>query len=162
MPTVYSPPVSTYTALATITLASTDSEIVFSSIPATYRDLVLVCEVTGTDIDIKIKLNSDNTAANYPSVVMRGLGSGSGQSFTSSQGIGFVASGARGYIQSQIMDYSATDKHKTILNRDSDSSVQVVARAMRWTNTAAVNSVAVAGDSAFAIGSTFSLYAIAS
>jgi hypothetical protein len=33
MPTVYSPPVSTYVPLATITLASTDTEIVFSSIP---------------------------------------------------------------------------------------------------------------------------------
>jgi hypothetical protein len=150
----------TYVLLNQITLAAASSSVTFSNIPQGYGDLILVCEVTGTNIDIKIKLNSDNTAANYPSVVMRGLGSGSGQSFTSSQGIGYVSSGARGYIQSQIMDYSATDKHKTILNRDSDSSLQVVARAMRWTNTAAVNSVAVTGDSAFAIGSTFSLYGV--
>ena len=150
----------TYVLLNQITLAAASSSVTFSNIPQNYGDLVLVSDFSGSDIDTRIVINNDNTAANYPSVVMRGLGSGSGQSFTSSQGIGYVGSGARGYIQSQIMDYSATDKHKTILNRDSDSSLQVVARAIRWANTSAVNTVAVAGDSAFAIGSTFSLYGV--
>ena len=48
MPTVYSPPVSTYVALATTTLGATASSVTFSSIPATYRDLVLVTNAQTT------------------------------------------------------------------------------------------------------------------
>ena len=60
------------------------------------------------------------------------------------------------------MDYSATDKHKTMLSRGGSSSFGVGMNAGRWANTSAVTSVLVIGQSGldFAAGSTFYLYGI--
>jgi len=174
MPTVYSPPVSTYVSLATITLTSTDSEIVFTSIPAGYRDLIMIAnqKSTGpaTATNAVIRFNSD-TGSNYSYVVMYGVGSGSGTS----------TSGTLTYLDThntsttqfvplilQIMDYSATDKHKTSLLRVSVAADAVWARATRWASNDAINTVSIiapdriAGGTpdSFEIGSTFSLYGI--
>jgi hypothetical protein len=63
----------------------------------------------------------------------------------------------------QIMDYSATDKHKTVLTTRILAASYVDRFAQRWANTSAITSMEVfASSNAFAIGSTFSLYGIAS
>ena len=72
-------------------------------------------------------------------------------------------SGQWGNAVLQIMDYSATDKHKTALARNNVAGIGVEASATRWANTAAITSVQVYVDTgSFAIGTTLSLYAIAS
>ncbi len=62
----------------------------------------------------------------------------------------------------QIMDYSATDKHKTVLVRVGNvGNSEVGANAGRWASTAAITSVRVApNDGTFSSGSTFNLYGI--
>lgn len=156
-------PTNTYTALATLTLTSTDSEISFASIPATYRDLVLICSATASSgQDIVIKLNGD--ASNYSRVYAYGSGSGSGASGAdSSNGWGVVRTSASNTVL-QIMDYSATDKHKTVLSRLNGASDYGTAMiAGRWASTAAVNAVSASvASGTFSAGSTFSLYGIAS
>ena len=156
---------STYVSLATITLTSTDSEIVFSSIPNTYRDLVVV-------IDGTLSLNSGNIAvqfngdagATYPYVFMLGSGSGSGSSgagnFAGALG-GVISPSIRSAQIFQVFDYSQTNKHKSVLNRSASQNDAVYAITSRWPNTNAINSlrVLVTGQS-FAIGSSFSLYGI--
>jgi hypothetical protein len=70
MPTTYEP-------IATTTLGSAATEIVFSSIPATYTDLRLI--VTGTHsvtTYLRFRFNGD-TATNYSVVQLYGNGSGS-------------------------------------------------------------------------------------
>jgi hypothetical protein len=66
-------------------------------------------------------------------------------------------------VIANLMDYSATDKHKTAIVRSGNNTEGVEATASRWANTAAVTSwqifVNVGG---FASGFTFSLYGIAS
>jgi len=60
------------------------------------------------------------------------------------------------------MDYSATDKHKTILNRVNAASSIVEAVAARWANAAAVTSVAVQTQTGtFSSGMTLALYGVA-
>jgi hypothetical protein len=60
-----------------------------------------------------------------------------------------------------IMDYSATDKHKTILTRGNGTSDAVIAFANRWANTAAVTSVAASTlTGTFNSGTTISLYGV--
>lgn len=159
---------ATYIALATITLTSTDSEIVFSSIPATYRDLVLVTATTQTSGagEIWIRYNSD-TASNYSTVQMGGTGSGSGFSaaytttrIVPSANIGESTTVIQNMIM-QIQDYSQTNKQKTSLIRTNLSSLGVQAQANRWANTNAINTISLtANGSSFAVGSTFSLYGI--
>jgi hypothetical protein len=157
-------PTPTYTALATVTLASTNTSITFSNIPATYRDLVVVSNISRATADglIQIQLNSD-TGSNYSRIWMLGSGSGSGNSGTSTDsGYKMLSYSTRiSTVISQLFDYSATDKHKIMLWRGNDSGAEVSAMAGRWANTAAVNTLrvhTVVGD--FATGSTFSLYGV--
>jgi hypothetical protein len=62
----------------------------------------------------------------------------------------------------QVMDFSATDKHKTYISRENMGAGQVVAWSGRWASTSVVTSVGLAcvGFS-FNSGSTFSLFGIA-
>ena len=60
-----------------------------------------------------------------------------------------------------FMDYSATDKHKTVLIRANHPG-ETVACAGRWANTAAITSITINTASTFVIGSVFSLYGIVS
>ena len=166
MPTVYSPPVSTYVALATVTLGSTDKEIIFSSIPAIYRDLIVVCnaKLVSSSGTYWIRLNGD-TGTNYSDVVMYGTGSGSGVSNArTSQTVAFAGAidTSDSMMIAQVMDSGASDKHKTILIRENQPDAWVEARAARWADNTIVSSLTVSNDSAsdFAIGSTFSLYGI--
>jgi hypothetical protein len=62
-----------------------------------------------------------------------------------------------------IMDYSATDKHKTYIFRDNIASSLVVAQVGRWANTTAISTVAlISSSSTFVVGTTVALYGIAS
>jgi len=154
-------PTPTYTPLATVTLTSSASSVTFSNIPATYRDLILVSTITSSiNTDILIRFNSDLNESNYPVVFMRGTGSAA-DSGTNNARIGFAFTGTSIQVNTQIMDYSATDKHKTILSRDGNAGNQTVARAMRWANASAINNVQVAaGTGNFATGTTLSLYGV--
>lgn len=159
-------PTSTYVALATTTLSGTDSQIDFSSIPATYRDLIVV--VTGeldsaNTPDVALRLNADSS--NYSQVYMRGNGSTTSSGTYSAIYLNSAStwsSGRRYNHIVQIMDYAQTDKHKTVLARGNWAGGDVNATASRWASTSAVNSVSVlvSGAGNFAIGSTFSLYGI--
>jgi len=149
----------TYTPLATITLASTDSEIVFSSIPATYRDLILVFNGTGsTNAGYIVNFNSNTTG--YTRVGMVG-DSGGASSFAESNGAWLEVSTNPSMAVLQVMDYSATDKHKTALSRTNVSGTFVMALAGRWANTAAVTSISLYRSAqTFSAGSTFSLFGV--
>lgn len=157
-------PTNTYTALATITLTGTDAEITFASIPGTYRDLVIVWQGTssGGNTDTVVSVNGD-TSNTYPNVQMFGSGSSTNSSTFTRTGayFAYAASGTLGNAIMQIMDYSATDKHKTFLTRY--NVLETSATASRWANNSAITSLSVRATSlSFAAGSTFSLYGIAS
>jgi hypothetical protein len=166
MPTVYSPPVSTYTALATYTVTgSPDAEVEFSSIPATYRDLVVVMGgKASAGQQGTIQLNGSNTSI-YSEVVMLGF-SGGATSYTGS-GTSFAQilnNTTSDATIINIMDYSATDKHKTLLYRSNSQGASTIAVAGRWASTEAVHTVTIGiqGGANYSVGSVFSLYGIAS
>lgn len=160
-----------YVSLATVTLGTSDASITFSSIPATYRDLVLVINGNTTgNADFGLRFNNDGNA-NYRFVYMGGSGSGSGVSGTSLSETQVVLdayfwrSSERSVAVAQIMDYSATDKHKTVLSRNNVAGGGVDAFANRWANTAAIHTIEArvsTGGQSFAAGTTLSLYGIAS
>ena len=153
-------PTPTYKALATVTLASTAASVTFSSIPATYRDLILISQVTVTTTNVMARLNGD-TGTNYSRVQLTGDG------VTAFTGAGvdnrllICRDSAIGKLE--IMDYSATDKHKTIIMRRDKGDDRTESLAVRWINTSRVNSILVYGETAnIPIGSTFNLYGIVS
>lgn len=152
----------TYLPLATLTLTSAASTVTFSSIPQGYRDLILVVDgaITGSQSNTYAYLNGDTAQSNYSYVRMLGDGSATSSAAVSNASIGDMTSGKNNMII-QIMDYSATDKHKTRLSRSSQPSSTAIAYASRWANTAAVTSISLAHNgSIFAAGSTFSLFGI--
>jgi hypothetical protein len=158
---------ATYIALANTTLSSATSSVTFSSIPATYRDLVLVVNGSITDDDRfgLLQFNAD-TGNNYNYVYVANTSSGAQTSKSGSEwmyGIGQMAATI------QIMDYSATDKHKTVLVRNAAGTALVYMYAGRWANTNAINSIKLlttttgySPSSTFTSGTTFSLYGIVS
>ena len=161
-------PTPTYTPLATVTLGSSASSVTFSSIPATYRDLVLVFQsaITSGSVGIKMNFNSD-TGSNYSTVRMYGSGSTTASDVngdgTADIDVGYYGT-SLSHTEIQIMDYSATDKHKIVLGRLTLTSTgYVTAEAARWANTSAITSIVLQPrSSTFVAGGTFNLYGIAS
>jgi len=152
-----------YEHIATITLDSSASSVTFSSIPQGYRDLELIINgiysAGAAPGSINAYFNND-TGSNYPQVYMLGTGSSasSGSNTNTQADLGFSGNETMQVI-AQIQDYSATDKHKTVLSRSDGSRVE--ARATRWANTSAINEIDVFTTSAdFQAGHTFDLYGI--
>ena len=160
-------PTQTYTPLATVTLASTASSVTFSSIPATYRDLIVVASYSVTSAaNSLIRVNGDS-GANYNMVMMNGNDGGSPTGSTSYTGNEFYFSWSAAIPTNEIgtgviqfLDYSATDKHKSGLIRHG-SSREVTTFATRWANTTAISSISLtASATTYRVGSTFSLYGV--
>lgn len=148
------------TALATTTLASNAATVSFSSISQSYRDLILVMNLTASaGYNIPITLNGDTTNANYTSVYVAGDGSSASSGILANY-VGGVYSGNLSTNVLHFMDYAQTDKHVNILSRLSVSTNTASAIVTRWSNTAAVTSIAFTVPGTFSAGSTFSLYGV--
>jgi hypothetical protein len=157
-------PTATYKALANVTLASAGSTVTFSSIPSTYRDLILVVVTSGTAITSsgvpRMRFNSDS-GSNYREVLMQASGTTpQSGNFTSTE-VNF-ANNAFLHSIIQIMDYAVTDKNKVVLTKFTENNVGLVQmRAVRWGSTSAITTITCdtsAGN--YPIGSTFSLYGV--
>ncbi len=155
---------SAYVPLANVTLGSAASSVTFSSISQSYRDLVLVVNAgTGTNESVNVRINSDS-GSNYPFVAAIGNGSSTGSSATTLTQIqtnyGINGSTSHNVILN-FMDYSATDKHKTVLYRTNISDAGTTMGAVRWANTSVITTIALV-NATYQAGSSFSLYGIAS
>lgn len=162
-------PTPTYDLIDSQVLSTSAASVTFSSIPATYRDLVLVGETlhATTTENNTLQFNSD-TGSNYSNIYAYGTGSTTG---SSAQTLAYIrvdfatemSTTNKNLFVVNVMDYSATDKHKTTIGRSNNSAVAVEMTAGRWANTAAINTIRIAPRSgSYAAGSTFYLYGIAS
>jgi hypothetical protein len=161
----------TYEPIATNTLGSATASVTFSSIPATYTDLVLVLQAgTATNDNLGIRFNSD-TGSNYSNTALSGNGT---------TVVSFRASGATSIIPQyhfvfnnnlnsnvilQIQNYSNATTNKTLLARSNNAGVSTDVGVGLWRNTAAITSVTLIGGSfgySFITGSTFTLYGVKS
>jgi hypothetical protein len=160
-------PTPTYTPLANITLGSAASSIVFGSIPASYRDLVIVFLGAGsTTLQGRIRLNAD-TGSNYSYQRMSGFAFPGTAASATSQTSGFISAIAQATTTSElqmninIMDYSATNKHTTIVSRADNTTNGAEAFANRWANTSAVTSVTILTSTGnWAVGTTAAIYGV--
>jgi hypothetical protein len=162
---------STYTLIDSVTLTSSASSVTFSAIPAG-GDLVLVANVLGpasSYFGLGLRFNGDS-GSNYNFVAMTGSGSttySSAQTGNSSLSLGYFVTlfpGMTNVTISQIADYSASDKQKSVLTRANTPQDYLEALAGRWASTAAITSVEVMryqGGGDFPAGCTFHIYNIA-
>ena len=156
----------TYEPIATSTLGSAAATVTFSSIPATYTDLVLVAQVTanGGNDDMKLNFNGD-TNAYLSATYLYGNGtSGLSARRTSVVDVELDWTGigtGRGQTVIQIMNYANTSTYKTALARTDFADKGANAAVVLWRSTAAINAIKVLlPGQQFNAGSTFTLYGI--
>ena len=158
----------TYDLLESVTLATAASSVTFSSIDQSYGDLIIIVNALGsTTLEARIRLNSDS-GSNYNSVRMSGNGSTATSAALASQTSGSLSTiadattGEAILLKVEIQDYTATDKHKSMLARANQSATGTEATALRWASTAAVTAIEILTSTGnWAIGGTFNLYGVA-
>ena len=167
-------PTPTYVPLATVTLGTATSTVSFSAIPSTYRDLIISVQGKAATASsyFRMRFNGD-TSNSVSHVNMMGQegntansNSNTGSNAVDVDFFGNLLTTADNIHQIQIMDYSATDKHKTTLIRQkfhgaTATDIRVAALAARWADTSAITSISIFLNSGnIAAGSTFSLYGV--
>lgn len=158
---------ATYEPIATQTLGSAAATVIFSSIPGTYTDLVLIAQfiVTAGNANIGLYFNGSQ-ATNYS---FTGLG-GSGGAAVSARSTNAtnIQTEYYGYgDQTQatriinIMNYANTTTYKTVIGRGNNTNNGTSAIVGLWRSTSAITSATIqAGPTTFTSGSTFTLYGI--
>lgn len=169
--------VSAYVPLANLTVATTAASVTFSSISQSYRDLVLVIMSRDTTASVVttqfMRVNNVSSGNLYSNIFMQGSSGGATSSAQNSQnewGIGFsfgsiASSGIYATNTYNFMDYSATDKHKTVLAKNDAADVSnggTRTTALRYADNSAITTINVLPAATFAAGSTFALYGVTS
>jgi hypothetical protein len=150
---------ATYDSLATTTASGSQSSISFTSIPATYTDLVLIINA-GTNTGYSVRLNGDSGSNySYTRIYSDGSSAASDRGTNTTDIISGWGGSTNNIITVQIMNYANTSTNKTAITRIGDNSYTAAVVGL-WRNTAAVNQVSIVGGSNWVAGSTFTLYGI--
>ena len=170
------PVTNSYESIQTVTLSSSQANITFSSIPATFKHLQIrgISRSTdggGADVTGRLQFNSD-TATNYSTHRLYGYGSSAGADAASTtNGISFASVLADGNPAScfsglvcDILDYKDTNKYKTtrsLSGGDYNTGGMMYLTSGNWRSTSAVTSILLfpsSGD--WKQYSSFALYGI--
>jgi len=164
---------STYTPIATVTASGgSNSQLVMSSIPSSYTDLILIAQITGSlASNMCIKFNNTGGSA-YSNTFLNGNGTSatSGRDTSSAyipldNSAAYPTATETAIYNVSIQNYANTSVYKTVLSRGNNASRGVAAVVGLWQSTSAINRIDIlAGNPSgtIASGSTFTLYGIAS
>jgi hypothetical protein len=164
---------STYDVISTTTVGTAAATVTFSSIPATYTDLVLVCAArttrAATSDNLVVRFNSDSTAI-YSSSNLFGDVNGIGSARSSSDTSCFwsfipsasQSSGRFGVAAMNILNYSNTTTFTTTISSSGNYAAQLELTANLYRSTSAITTITMLSGTAsnIAVGSTFTLYGI--
>jgi hypothetical protein len=168
---------NTYTLIASSTVGSGGAaDIEFTSIPATYTDLLLKVSVRSADETVYAISFNSNTS-NYSGISLRGSGSAAASYSTSAYsygttaiGIGYITNAASTFVNADIYIPNYASSNNKSLSMDSVSEQNTVSpiymnlTAGLWSNAAAITSIklncANASGFVFAQYSTAYLYGI--
>lgn len=162
--------VGDYDSIATTTLSSSAASVTFSSIPATFTHLQI--RALGKDASIYgtifISFNNDTYSTNFSRHGLYGDGT-SASAFGAANAPYMnmmttpVSSGGFGVAVVDILDYTNTNKYKTIKSlsgNDNNGSGVVALFSGSWRNTAAISRIDILSDSTMGQYSSFALYGI--
>jgi hypothetical protein len=159
---------NSYESIATVNVGSGGvSSITFSSIPSTYQHLQIRALTVSASASSgsAIQFNSDTTSANYKYHSLYGTGSSATGTAGSPAYAPFFNGGAAttspGSMVLDILDYSNTNKYKTIRSLDgydANGSGYLGLTSGLWMNTAAITSIKF--DFAYLQYASFALYGI--
>jgi hypothetical protein len=157
-------PTPTYEKIDKATGTGSSGTITFTSIPATYTDLVLVWQpIVGTSTSDYIRFNNDS-ASNYSETVLRGNGTTATSVRDTSVAQMYIStsmSTTSNVCIAHIMNYANTTTYKTTLFRANNPSGWVNAGVGLWRKTPeAINRIDIISSVNFTTDSTFTLYGI--
>lgn len=150
------PVTPTYIPLATLTLGGNDSQVVFSNIPNTYRDLILIFNGKGTSGEnFVLTLNGSSSNFSWAQIVGTSSNSGTNTSIGSISTDDTTAS-------FEFFDYAKTNKYKSFTAKTGYSSSDIRLLTGTWSDLAAITSISlqIRLGYSFTTGSTFSLYGV--
>ena len=166
---------SSFESIASATATGVETQLIFSSIPSTYKHLQIrgiarYSVVGGIDDNLYMRFNGD-TGSNYPTHWINGTGSTvTAANITpwDRMLIGKITAGSAGANMFgaciiDIHDYASTTKNKTvrhIAGDDMNGSGDVWLGSDLWMNTSAINQITMFCSGIFASSSTFALYGI--
>ena len=169
---------ATYELIASTTLVSAATNITFSSIPATYDDLVVVASLRGsaTTIYHAIVLQFNGVTTGYSNRELVGSGSGVGSVSRTTLGDGMYATNASGSgatantfssMEIYIPNYAgSTNKSVSVTQVSENNGVEAYATisAGLWSNTSAISALKLSAFSGhgtnLVAGSSAHLYGI--
>jgi hypothetical protein len=162
---------TTYEAVATFTVPTGQTEVLFTAIPQTYTDLFIVVQSTqsGQDgLDMRVGNGSIDTGNNY---VWINISSGTSGTIGTAKLNNYPAMeiGLNGSTQNSIlvnlMNYSNTTTYKSYFSRGGNvgwAGGRIQAHTGNWRNTAAINQINFrsGGGGNLLAGNTFTIYGI--
>lgn len=162
---------ATYEPINTQTLGTATAAISFTSIPQTYTDLFLVCNLGMATIDSSALITfNDDTANNYSETWLYENGSPGSTRSSNRANIYMNANvGSSTAVETltttNIQNYSNTTTYKTTLGRANRASTAgsyegVEAMVGLWRSTSAITKITITGQSNLIVGSTFTLFGI--
>ena len=157
---------ATYELIDSTTLTSGSATVAFTSLPQTYRDLVLVTELIGDTAQLggRIRLNGLNGSTDYGYLAMATSGTGSSVYDSTANGIymnfsNITTTETTSNIHT-FMDYTSANRKHLIW--ELNQLYWVLQGAWYCVTTNPITSISCeASSDAFGAGSTFFLYGIA-
>jgi hypothetical protein len=163
----------TLIATATTTSGGPTASITFSSIPATYTDLLVVASIKSTTTNSSFYVHNtyvlyNNNSSNYTRRQLNGDGSTVVSFSGSDRIIGFVptsdsTANTFGSLQLYVPNYAgSTNKSysvETVTENNATTARQTITAGV-WANTSAINELKIECDGGFATNSTMSIYGI--
>jgi hypothetical protein len=154
---------STYTPIANYTLPSAQASYVFTNIPQTYTDLVLIMWVRDTEMQQGYYRFNSDAGSNYSRTYLYGTGAARGSGGISNQtGCNTAMGDSYASITAHIMNYSSTSMYKQVIERGQDNN-SVNETIYMWRSNSGITSITVDsfnGGATLATGSSFSLYGV--
>jgi hypothetical protein len=166
---------NTFDLIASTTIATAVADYTFTSIPATYKDLVLKISARSTaNGGQNCNLTFNSNTSGYADLILGGTGSGSAASFTSGNtarggsvvipGADFTAS-VFGNGTIYIVNYAGNLGTKFFSNDSVSENNATLSyqqlEATTWGNSAAISSIKIdLSGGNFAVNSTFYLYGV--
>ena len=159
------------TLISSTTLSATASTVTFSSISGSYKDLIIVCQLRGTQAtdvqDVLIRFNSDTGANYYYNHTNKndtgGTDGATSIRFTGASGTS-APSGVACQCRAEINNYAGTTFHKTLtmqsaLCYSNSGGTTYEVMAGRWASTSAITRIDIlVASNALDVGSVISLY----
>lgn len=158
---------STYTPIATNTVTgSSTTTVTFSSIPATYTDLLVVSNYKSAGNNYLMMRFNGDTGNNYSRTEMLGTGSSITNYRGTNEPYAYISStyaptGTIGTFVTHIMNYANTNVFKTLISTADNTTIGPSNVVNLWRSTSAINTILLTPiGTGFDVGSVFTLYGI--